>query len=61
SIMNRMSYTFTTGADGKMELKGVRFLDTFPFKYYVVLRDIHGLPTVLAETLRQYFSLVATD
>ncbi|KAJ1723598.1 AAA ATPase midasin, partial [Coemansia erecta] len=61
SIMNRMSYTFATGADGKMELKGVRFLDTFPFKYYVVLRDIHGLPSVLAETLRQYFSLVATD
>ncbi|KAJ2692523.1 hypothetical protein H4R19_006136, partial [Coemansia spiralis] len=58
SIMNTQHVSFATGADGRMEMKVARYLDTFPFKYYVVLRDIHGLPAVLAETLRQYFSLV---
>ncbi|KAJ1728454.1 hypothetical protein LPJ61_004022, partial [Coemansia biformis] len=58
SIMNTQHVSFVTGADGRMEMKVERYLDTFPFKYYVVLRDIHGLPVVLAETLRQYFSLM---
>ncbi|PIA14853.1 vWA-like protein [Coemansia reversa NRRL 1564] len=61
SIMNTQHVSFVTGPDGKMEMKVERYLDTFPFKYYVVLRDIHGLPTVLAETLRQYFSLVGSE
>ncbi|KAJ2774934.1 AAA ATPase midasin, partial [Coemansia nantahalensis] len=58
SIMNTQHVSFATGPDGRMEMKVARYLDTFPFKYYVVLRDIHGLPAVLAETLRQYYSLV---
>ncbi|KAJ2798986.1 AAA ATPase midasin [Coemansia helicoidea] len=58
SIMNTQHVSFAMGPDGRMEMKVARYLDTFPFKYYVVLRDIHGLPAVLAETLRQYYSLV---
>ncbi|ORX66473.1 vWA-like protein, partial [Linderina pennispora] len=58
SIMNTQHVSFVKGENGKMEMKVERYLDTFPFKYYVVLRDINGLPSVLAETLRQYFSLV---
>ncbi|KAJ1768723.1 AAA ATPase midasin, partial [Coemansia sp. RSA 1843] len=58
SIMNTQHVSFVKGINGKMEMRVERYLDTFPFKYYVVLRDIHGLPAVLAETLRQYFSLV---
>ncbi|KAJ2718258.1 AAA ATPase midasin [Coemansia sp. D1744] len=61
SIMNTKRVSFVPGADGKLEIKTERYIDTFPFKYYVVLRDIHGLPSVLAETLRQYFSLVGTE
>ncbi|KAJ2054191.1 AAA ATPase midasin [Coemansia sp. RSA 2337] len=58
SIMNTQHVSFVKGPDGKMEMRVERYLDTFPFKFYVVLRNIHGLPAVLAETLRQYFSLV---
>ncbi|KAJ2781638.1 AAA ATPase midasin [Coemansia javaensis] len=58
SIMNTQHVSFVTGPDGRMEMRVERYLDTFPFQYYVVLRDIHGLPAVLAETLRQYFSLM---
>ncbi|KAJ2822614.1 hypothetical protein FBU31_004540 [Coemansia sp. 'formosensis'] len=58
SIMNTQHVSFVKGPDGKTEMRVERYLDTFPFKFYVVLRNIHGLPAVLAETLRQYFSLV---
>ncbi|KAJ2848120.1 hypothetical protein J3B02_004018, partial [Coemansia erecta] len=61
SIMNTQHVSFVKGPAGKMEMRVQRYLDTFPFKYYVVLRNIHGLPAVLAETLRQYFSLVGSD
>ncbi|KAJ2000365.1 hypothetical protein H4R26_004652 [Coemansia thaxteri] len=56
SIMNTQHVSFVNG-----EMRVERYLDTFPFKFYVVLRDIHGLPAVLAETLRQYFSLVGSE
>ncbi|KAJ1660165.1 AAA ATPase midasin [Dispira simplex] len=45
--------------DGKLSLQMDRYLDTFPFTYYLVLRDIKALPLVLSDALRQYFSLVA--
>ncbi|KAJ1881463.1 AAA ATPase midasin, partial [Coemansia sp. RSA 486] len=52
SIMHTQHVSFVKGPSGKTEMKVQRYLDTFPFKYYVVLRNIHGLPAVLAETLR---------
>ncbi|KAJ2745847.1 AAA ATPase midasin [Coemansia sp. BCRC 34301] len=61
SIMNTQHVSFVKGPDGKMEMRVERYLDTFPFKFYVVLRNIHGLPAVLAETLRQYFTLVGGE
>ncbi|KAJ1679771.1 AAA ATPase midasin, partial [Spiromyces aspiralis] len=61
SIMNIQRVRYVTASDGRMVLKMDRYLDTFPFDYYVVLRDIQGLPGVLADALRQYFSLVGTD
>ncbi|KAJ1787001.1 hypothetical protein LPJ59_005815, partial [Coemansia sp. RSA 2399] len=61
SIMNTQHVSFVKGVNGKMEMRVERYLDTFPFKYYVVLRDVNGLPAVLAETLRQYFSLVGNS
>jgi midasin (ATPase involved in ribosome maturation) len=52
---NRVAYEML---DGKMTLKMTRYLDTFPFEYYVVLRQVELLPQVLADALRQYFSIV---
>lgn len=37
----------------------VQYLDTFPFPFYVVLRDIAALPATLADLLRQWFHLHA--
>lgn len=34
-----------------------RYLDDFPFPYYVLLRDISALPRTLADLLRQWFEL----
>lgn len=43
---------------GQMELTMERYLDSFPFEYYVVLRDVDALPSVLADTLREFFERV---
>ena len=32
-----------------------RYMDTFPFRWWVVVRDIEELPGVLAQALRQWF------
>lgn len=44
---------------GNMQLEMTRYLDTFPFEYYVVLRDVEALPGVLADTLRQWMARVS--
>jgi midasin len=41
--------------DGK--IKRTKALETFPFLYYVLLKDIHVLPHVLADALRQWFEM----
>ncbi|KAF8443019.1 hypothetical protein L210DRAFT_3759383 [Boletus edulis BED1] len=43
---------------GLMELMMERYLDSFPFEYYIVLRDAEALPRVLADTLREFFERV---
>ncbi|RVE47722.1 hypothetical protein evm_007611 [Chilo suppressalis] len=37
----------------------VPYLDTFPFPFYLILRDMSALPTVLGDALRQWFELAA--
>ncbi|KAF9163666.1 AAA ATPase midasin [Actinomortierella ambigua] len=59
SIMEMQKTSFRM-VDGKFKLQLDRYLDTFPFDYYVVLQDIHSLPETLADALRQYFSFVAS-
>ncbi|RKP14189.1 hypothetical protein BJ684DRAFT_8961 [Piptocephalis cylindrospora] len=44
--------------DGKMQLKMTRYMEDFPFAYYVVLRDLASLPSVVADALRQFFVMV---
>ncbi|KAI8847256.1 hypothetical protein BC829DRAFT_370171 [Chytridium lagenaria] len=43
---------------GKMGLKMSKYMDTFPFDYFLVLKDTNELPDVLADTLRQYFMFI---
>ncbi|KAM0175322.1 hypothetical protein ACHAPF_005582 [Botrytis cinerea] len=43
---------------GRSEVKIERYLDTFPFRYYVVVGDVGELPGVLAGVLRQWFGEV---
>ncbi|KAI8805305.1 hypothetical protein BJ742DRAFT_681204 [Cladochytrium replicatum] len=60
SIMKMSNVTYGTDrSSGKPTLQMTRYMDTFPFDNYVVLRDINGLPEVLSETLRQYFAFVS--
>lgn len=44
---------------GEMKLVRRKYLDTFPFKYFVVVRDVADLPDVLASALRSWFAEVA--
>jgi len=47
--------------DGRMELQLRRYLDSFPFEYYVVLRSVEALPEVLSGTLRQFFERISEE
>jgi midasin len=52
SVLELQSVSFE---DGKPVFK--RYLDAFPFPYYLVLRDIEHLPRLLADVLRQWLAL----
>ncbi|TFY83880.1 hypothetical protein EWM64_g135 [Hericium alpestre] len=56
--MNQVAYK---NVDGKMELQMQRYLDSFPFEYYVVLRSVEALPEVLSSTLKQFFERISED
>ncbi|GAA6044164.1 hypothetical protein JCM8097_003730 [Rhodosporidiobolus ruineniae] len=62
SILAMKSVSYATNAQtGRLELKMDRYLDSFPFEYFVVLRDVEALPEVLSATLRQFFERVSSD
>jgi midasin len=54
SILGLNSVSFTPG-QGVVQ---TRYLDGYPFPYYIVLRDLQALPEILADALRQWFELV---
>lgn len=56
--MSQVSYV-PDPVTGAMNLKVKNYLDTFPFEFYVVVRNINELPEMLSLILRQYFSEVA--
>lgn len=49
--MKRVEYV-----EGRVEMKG--YMESFPFDYFVGVREIERLPGVLSGVLRQYFTLV---
>ena len=55
SIMDMKHATFEPDATGETKLKVSRYLDGFPFGYYLVVGDVKELPNVLANALRQWF------
>ena len=55
SILDVQSFSFVNGVP-----KVSAYMDSFPFPYYVILRDIQSLPDILADALRQWFELVAS-
>ncbi|BGP16616.1 hypothetical protein JCM10213_000468 [Rhodosporidiobolus nylandii] len=62
SILAMKSVSYSTNPQtGRLELKMDRYLDSFPFEYFVVLRDVEALPEVLSATLRQFFERVSSD
>ncbi|XP_024011307.1 midasin [Eutrema salsugineum] len=42
-------------------LKQMTYMDSFPFPYYIVLRDIEALPRTLGDVLRQWFELMQSS
>lgn len=51
SILEMKKVSFVGG-----EIKTERYLDTFPFGYYLVVKDVRELPMVLSGALRQWFA-----
>jgi len=58
SILSMQSVEYRL-VNGEMELEMTRYLDTFPFEFFVVLRDVEALPAVLSDTLRQWMARVS--
>ncbi|KAF2150048.1 P-loop containing nucleoside triphosphate hydrolase protein [Myriangium duriaei CBS 260.36] len=59
SITELQVATFSKGPDGNTRLETRKYLETFPFRYYLIVRDVAELPGVLASALRQWFAEVA--
>ena len=58
SIVDMSQALFEPDAAGETKLKIKRYLDGFPFAYYLVVGDVRDLPGVLAQALRQWFEEV---
>ncbi|KAJ5666717.1 hypothetical protein N7462_011126 [Penicillium macrosclerotiorum] len=60
SILDLSQASFEADPDsgGEMKLRMKRYLEKFPFPYYLVVRDVRELPAVLATALKQWFAEV---
>ncbi|KAI9712029.1 MAG: hypothetical protein M1820_001738 [Bogoriella megaspora] len=58
SILELQEVDFGVNGNGDMEVRRQKYLDTFPFQYYLIVRDVAELPSVLAGALRQWFAEV---
>lgn len=56
--MNQAMYR---SVDGRLELHMQRYLDSFPFEFFVILKNVEALPDVLADTLRQFFERISAS
>lgn len=60
SILDISQVSYVTDANGAQSLQVTKYLDTFPFEFYVVVRNITELPEMLSLILRQYFQEIAS-
>ncbi|KAI9841030.1 MAG: AAA ATPase midasin [Sclerophora amabilis] len=60
SIMEMTQAKFEDDGKGGLAVKMERYLDGFPFPYYLIVGDVRELPGVLAIALRQWFGEVAS-
>ncbi|CAI7672580.1 unnamed protein product [Penicillium pancosmium] len=58
SILDLSQATFEPDSGGEMKLQMKRYLEDFPFPYYLAVRDVRELPSVLATALKQWFAEV---
>lgn len=56
SIVNMKEVSFE---NGKPKVK--HFIDDYPFPYYMVLQDMHSLPEVLGDALKQWFEMMSQN
>jgi midasin len=61
SILSMTQVRYRDVGNGAREMVMERYMDSFPFEYYVVLRRAEALPDVLASTLRQFFERVSGE
>ncbi|QID86702.1 AAA ATPase midasin [Saccharomyces pastorianus] len=61
SILDMSQVNYIPDQFGNPQLKITKYLDTFPFEFYVVVHDISELPEMLALILRQYFTDLASS
>ncbi|EWC47023.1 hypothetical protein DRE_03785 [Drechslerella stenobrocha 248] len=60
SILDMKEAVFTDQGDGRgPKLQVNRYMDTFPFSYYLIIQRIEDLPGMLSTALRQWFSQAA--
>ncbi|XVF74359.1 hypothetical protein PTKIN_Ptkin13bG0104300 [Pterospermum kingtungense] len=58
SIMDLQEVIPIQDKNNQFKISVSKYLDSFPFPYYVVLRNIEALPKTLADLLRQWFELM---
>ncbi|KAF7714068.1 Uncharacterized protein PECH_004999 [Penicillium ucsense] len=56
--LSQASFEADPLSGGEMKLRMKRYLENFPFPYYLVVRDVRELPSVLATALKQWFAEV---
>ncbi|KAI9807778.1 MAG: hypothetical protein M1825_005083 [Sarcosagium campestre] len=61
SILDMKEARFDSDGVGGIKVHVSRYMDSFPFPFYLVVRDVKELPSVLAAALRQWFGEVAAD
>lgn len=61
SIMDMNQVQYVPDANGTMKLHINKYLNTFPFEFYLIIHDITELPEMLSTILRQYFADIASS
>ena len=60
SILDMNQVNYVPDQNGIPKLKIKKYLDSFPFEFYVIVHNINELPEMLSLILRQYFSDLST-